>query len=259
MLLFVPLLFVAVRTFSRFDPAVAQASRAGGRRRWLAGINAACSPLARMLSGFDLPGSGRAPLLHAAAVDARLTIAAYPVVLVAAVGVAIAAVANTSADLMRGVLPVAVGIAGVLIADMPCRERTSGTLGLIYAVPSLQARFVPWKLLAVLIVSAGWLAVPFLRVAIESPVSAARLAAGVFAVASLATALGVIGGTPKTFMVVFLTFLYCVVTDAGASPPLDFAGFYGRAGTEVTLGYVAGGLALLGIAQLVHAMRVRSG
>jgi hypothetical protein len=76
-------------------------------------------------------------------------------------------------------------------------------------------------------------------------------------VVSTATSLGVISGTPKTFVVVFLTFLYVVINAKGASPALDFAGFYGTATPAVTLAYAAAGAAFLALAQVVYAVRLR--
>lgn len=257
LLLPLPLLAIALRAFHRFDPERVRSGGGRERRNWIAGLNAACKPLARILPAFPGPASSKPSLLRAAAADARLTMTAYPVVLLAALILAVASLANTTDGVLRGVLPAAFALAGLLIADVPCRERRAGTLGLIYPVPVLKARFVGWKLLAAAFVAVALLAVPLARVALTSPASLAAVAVGLFFVVSAATSLGVISGTPKTFVVVFLTFLYVVVNAKGSSPALDFAGFYGAATPAVTLAYAAAGAAFLAAAQAIHAMRLR--
>ena len=260
LLLPLPLLFIALRAFHRFDPARVRSGGGKERRNWIASLNAACKPLARVLSvfaGSASSTSSRPSLLRAAAADARLTMTAYPVVLLAALILAVASLANTSDGVLRGVLPAAFALAGLLIADIPCRERRAGTLGLIYPVPALKTGFVGWKLLAAAFVAVALLALPLARVAVTSPASLAAVAAGLFFVVSAATSLGVISGTPKAFVVVYLTFLYAVVNAKGAFPALDFAGFYGTATPAVTLAYAAAGVAFLAVAQAVYAVRLR--
>ena len=79
---------------------------------------------------------------------------------------------------------------------------------------------------------------------------------GIFFIVATATALGVVSRNAKTFIVVFLSFWYLVVNDRGASPLLDFAGFY-RSGTAATiLLYGACGIAALTMAQIYHRMKL---
>jgi hypothetical protein len=65
--------------------------------------------------------------------------------------------------------------------------------------------------------------------------------------AAAATALGVLTGTPKTFLGSFLFFLYVVLNSRG-TPGLDFAGWEGAATGTVRTGYALAGAALLGLA-----------
>jgi hypothetical protein len=156
-----------------------------------------------------------------------------------------------------GVLPAAFFAAGLAIADMSCRERRSGTLMLVYATPLLKSRFVWWKLSAALFVAFAIMSVPLGRVALSHPASVPSVIAGVFLVASAATALGVVSVTPKTFTLLFLTLLYVSLNGRGASPALDFGGFYGRATPLVTLSQVVAASVLLLVAQGVHSFRLR--
>ncbi len=95
-------------------------------------------------------------------------------------------------------------------------------------MPQLRAGFVWWKLLAATGVAMVLLGAPLARMVVAHPGSLPAFAIGVFLVVAAGTSLGVISETPKTFTVVFLTFWYVVTNDNGASPALDFAGFYGQ-------------------------------
>ena len=181
--------------------------------------------------------------------DARMTIAAYPALLLPALGLAVATAATPAREFMRGVLPVALAIVSVAIADLPCRDRRAGTLGLIHSAPQLRARFVWWKLLAATGVAAALLVVPLARMAAAHAGSLPAFAIGVFVVVAAGTSLGVISETPKTFTVVFLTFWYIVTNDGGASAELDFAGFYGKSTPRVALAYAGIAAAFLVVAQ----------
>ena len=55
----------------------------------------------------------------------------------------------------------------------------------------------------------------------------------------------------------FLTYMYLVINDNGASAALDFAGFYGKATLRVTLTYAAIAGAFLAVAQVVYGWRLR--
>jgi hypothetical protein len=66
----------------------------------------------------------------------------------------------------------------------------------------------------------------------------------------------VITGNPKAFLVGFLSFWYVIVNDRGASPLLDFAGFYGTATITTLLLYAAISAAAIGAAQVAHQCRL---
>ena len=251
------LLVVAALAFHRFDPAHVRKVEERSRRGRLASINQALKPLLRARVAFA-PLAGRtsttASLLRAAAADARMTFASYPVLLAGVLAVAVAAIVCPAGALLPGVLPPAFFIAALAIADMSCRDRRSGTLTMVYSTPALKSHFVWWKLISTLLVAVAIVSVPLGRVALSHPASVPSVAAGVFFVAATATALGVISVTPKTFTLVFLTLLYGALSGGGA---LDFGGFHGSAAPLVTLSYVIAGSVLLLAAQGVHSIRLR--
>jgi hypothetical protein len=254
------LLVVALESFHRFDPARVRRGSERGRTAGLSRVNNVLKPPLHAILAFDpfvrwTPA--RPSLLRAAATDARVTFMASPVLLVFALALVIATVTSQPSAFMHGVLPLAFFTAGLAIADMPCRERRAGTLGLIQSAPLLKAHFVRWKLIGTTFVALTVLLVPLVRVAVSHPTSLIPAAVGLFLVAAMATSLGVISVTPKTFTVVFLTMLYIVTNARGASRALDFAGFYGVATPSVTVTYVVIALACVVAAQAVYKMHLR--
>jgi hypothetical protein len=257
-----PLLLLPIARFAfhRFDPARAGARIRADRGGWLQALNGLLkqglgsrSPLT--LSRRQLSPEGS--LVRAAALDAQVTLTAYPMLAAGAIALAVATAATAAATFQTGVLPAAVCMAGLAIAGIPCRERRAGTVGLVRAVPLLKARFVAWKLGSAAFVILVVLAVPLVRLGASRPAAMAPALAGLLFVVALATAAGVIGGTPKAFTVVFLTMMYVVTTDRGATRALDFAGFYGVATPPVTAGYALGAGALAALAQLGYARQLR--
>src|SRR5205085_9999410 len=119
----------------------------------------------------------------------------------------------------------------------------ANTVGLLYAAPRIREHFVAWKAM-----SAGIIALAFV---VTYP--SLTTFVGAFVVVALATFLR----NAKAFIVIFLSFWYLVINDKGATPALDFAGFYGKATPSIIATYALIGLALLAAATLLAAMRRR--
>jgi hypothetical protein len=238
MLVPLPLLLLARASFHRFDPVRVKVA-AKGQGKWLSRMNTALKPLTGWLGGRGLVSA-----------DAAMTITSAPLIAIALIGIAIAALAAPPA----GVMPIAFAALAIAIADVACRDQLAGTTALIRSAPRVRERFVWWKTASAGVIAAAFLAVPALRAGVRGLLP---LLAGAFFVVAAATALGVISGNAKTFIVVFLSFWYVVINDRGATRALDFAGFYGKATPVVAAAYVAIGLGLLIVAQLVYALRLR--
>lgn len=255
------LLAIARIFFHRFDPArIRVTANDKSRTSWLGRLNFVSKPLARFFvrlgqSVVSLPG---VPLLiRTAMTDALATIAAFPLIVIAIAGFAIAALVSNTASLFQGVLPIAFAACALALADIACREKRAGTTALVYATPSLRARFVAWKFASSLLVAFAFLAIPLLRAIASRPASALTLLVAVAFLAAASTALGIVSANPKTFIVGFLTFWYIAINDKGASPSLDFAGWFQRATPSVSAAYAAVAVAFLVIAQLFHAWELR--
>lgn len=238
-----PLLLVARLFFHRFDPARVRASAAKGKRNLLVWISRIFKPVTELL--FLLGGRGGTSLLAAARTDALMTLTALPIAIAAIAGLAIAALAGSNQSMTK-VMPAAYALFAIVIADIASREKRTGTASLIFAAPLLRQRFVLWKFLSALILGVLFLGVPIARLTAIRTESLLASVTGLAFIAAAATALGIISANPKTFMVGFLSFWYVVVNERGATPSLDFAGFYGSATPTVVALYASlAALALL--------------
>jgi hypothetical protein len=222
MLIPLPLLLLARASFHRFDPVRVRVA-AKAERRWLGRLNALLKPLTRAL--LRMPPARSLPL--AAVADAQLTLASAPWI---AIAIAAAAAARN-----RQFAFLAMAIA---IADVATRDVRANTVAMLYAAPRLREHFIAWKTLSAAIVA--------LMFVITYP-SPATFAGAFFTVAA-AVALP----SPKAFIVLFLSFWYVVINDKGATPTLDFGGFYAKAPPSVALTYAAIGAAMLAVAALTR-------
>ncbi|MFZ2492538.1 MAG: hypothetical protein WA208_13740 [Thermoanaerobaculia bacterium] len=237
------LLPVAWLAFHRFDPARVKGGTRHASGGWVARFNALLKPLTRIAR--IIPARG------ALASDVLMTFTAQPIAFVVVVTLAIVGVMAPQS------LPILFAAVAVFIADVATRDRNAGAFALISAAPLLRERYVVWKLSTALVVAAVLLAAPVSRALAARPGALPAMIAGVFFIVAASVALGVISGNPKTFIVLFLSFWYLTVNDRGASPALDFAGFYVVPPMTTTLTYAAMAVALLAAAEAVHRVRLR--
>lgn len=256
-------LLVAARLFfHRFDPARVRAvGNERARRSWLGRLNLLAKPLARVvvrLGNAIAVATSRLPIVPAVVTDASGTFAAFPLAAAGALAFAIAAAAADDAgSLFTGVLPVAFAGMAIAVADVASREKRAGTLPLVFAAPSLRRGFVWWKFASSLLVALAFLAVPLASAVMTRPHAAIALAVAVVFITAAATALGVVSANPKTFLVLFLTFWYVVMSEKGQSPALDFAGWFGTVTPQVIAVYALLATAMLASAHAYHSWELR--
>lgn len=251
----IPLLGVALFFFHRFDPARIRASAVKGRRGLLEKLNGWTAPLARPMLAFGMRAGARPSLLRAAVADAFLTIGTSPILLLIALGLAIASLATSGKALLTGPVAIALAFVAVAIAEVSCRERRAGTLAFVYATPLVKEKFVAFKLLSAAITSLVVMGIPLIRAIASRPSSALPLLVGLLTIGATATSLGIVSANPKTFIVVFLSVWYVMLNDKGATPSLDFAGINGVATAPVMAGYLIASIALLAIAEAAKRWR----
>jgi hypothetical protein len=237
--------------FHRFDPArVKQGAQKSGRN-WMARLGAIAKPLTRV--AWRVVPRGGDSLAGAAWTDAMMTLTASPLIFVVAVGFAIAGVAAPP----KAVMPLAFAAAAVVLADIACREKRAGTLGLVFTSPRLKSGFVRWKLMSSAVTALSILFVPSLRLIAARPSSAIYVVVGIAFIVACATMLAVVSANPKTFLVLFLTFWYVVVNDGGHLPALDFAGWSGIATPAVLAGYLTLSIVAIVAAEAFHRADLR--
>ena len=239
----IPLLLLAQLFFHRFDPARLRAAAVKGKRGWMGQLNALARPFVRPFAAIPVRG--------AALKDAMMTFASTPFTGFAFIGITIASLAAPAS------LRITIVVAAVFIAGVASRDRSAGTTGLIYATPRLRERFVTWKLLSSALVAMLLLIAPLFEVMVKHPARLVALLTGIAFIAAAATSLGIISGTPKTFIVCFLTFWYVVVNDNGKTPAFDFAGFFSTPALQVTALYATIAIVMLAAAEVVHRARLR--
>jgi hypothetical protein len=246
------LLPVAALFFHRFDPVRTGRASGKGHRNWLSRIQNLFKPLSRRaVALLGTPGGGGS-LIGAMWVDAVLTFTLYPFVFVAFVAITIINLFVPPAT----TLPVVFAALAVIVSDVATRDGRAGATASLRSISRLRENYVWWKLGSTLLLGLLLCAAPILRTISHGPLQLAALLGGIFFVASAATALGIATANPKTFIVGFLTFWYVIVNDKGASPRLDFAGFYGHSTVNTILLYAAISVIALVLAQSFYRARL---
>lgn len=257
------LLFLAsLLVFRRFDPGRGGA-RAGSRRRSLLSlldasgrlpVRAALGLLAKLAPDRQAKApTFRGDVLAEVELTFRLRPAAVLLVLTSAIVSLVAALEGVG----RVLLPILFAGLALLLSDVPVRDERDGTEGLVLTAPFVNSRFVALKLLTSLLVAATVLAFPFARLLVARPGSALALVSGALLAAALSTLLGLATGTPKAFVALFLALWYVALNDGGHAPALDFAGWYGIATPSVIAAWTGAALAMVPLAHLLRALRVR--
>jgi len=252
----IPLFLLAWWRFHRFDPARVRARGQGTGTGYLRSLQRLLRPLTSVLTGRLLAGVGRRPgLVGAVVADAALTLVGNPLGALALAGSFVISWIMPLPVLGSVGLPVVFAAMALLVAGAAGRERRHGTEALVQASPHLRSLFLVWKLAAALALCLLFVGPAAARLALQDPGRATVLLGAAFFVAAAATALDVLTGSAKVFVVLFLSFWYLVLNDHGSHPQLDFGGFYGTATAETAMTYLATSLALLIAAQAAHQQR----
>ncbi len=250
-----PLFVIAFLFFHRFDPEKISAGEKKSSDNIFTIINIKLKPLVRWLEALKFGGSQPA-LLRAIWLDMLLTFTLYPITLIAFAASLVVSFALPHSALMSGGMPVMFFVLVVILADVSTREKTAGMTSLMFTVPSIKKHFVWWKLGVAVALTLLFTAVPIVRTIPFSMSSALSMLLGTILIASAATSLGVLSGSPKTFAVCFLLFLYLVLSGA-KEPAMDFAGWYGIATPGVQSAYISISIVLIAMAEIKHRLSLR--
>ncbi len=233
---------LALLSFHRFDPERVRSAGPSERAGLTAQLNVLVKPLTRRIAAV--------PLIGRVASDAMLTFAIHPAAAILALVIIAASIASAAT------IPVTFAAAALLVADVASRETGSGTTALSWAAPRLREWFVAWKFGSSLLLAGILLAIPLARTAAEDPSRVVPMLTGIVLITAAATALGIVTSNPKTFIVLFLTFWYIVVNDHGATPTLDFAGWFGAVPAHASAVYAGIAVGLLGVAAVIHRLKL---
>ncbi|MCV2352954.1 hypothetical protein LNV09_02130 [Paucibacter sp. B2R-40] len=238
--------------FHRYSPDKVRASP-GQQKAWLAWVQRLLQPLGRGANRL-LPWCARWPgLAGQVAAEVLVSLSASPLALLLGLGVMVAGVASPTASL-GSVLCAAATLWGILISDVSARDHQVGMLALTSAAPGgPRARFLR-QCLASLALGLILCLPVLLRWGVGAPLLAAALLSGLVFLSALASFLGQSTGSGRAYLSLFLFGLYLSVQ----TPQLawfDPLGFNGSA-TAVTVGsYLAMGLGLLALGQILNLRR----
>ncbi len=237
-LLAVPLLFMARLFFHRFDPARVRSGRTGGGDGLVRRLSVILKPVTRTVSAVGARLVPAVPgVLRPIVAETVMTLCQSPLVLLGWFAVVIATIIGPG-DMVRHTLPLLVAVMlAIALADLSTRDRAAGVQAMLYSMPRIKPDYALIKLGAAALLALLFCVPPALRIAFSAPGSALSLVIAAGFMAALATALGFLTRTPKTFMGVFMLFLYLVLNGAQV-PGLDFAGWNGVATGSTRVGYM---------------------
>lgn len=257
----VPLLLIALLFFHRFNPDRLKASARKTRQSIVMRMNTLLKPVSQRITSLFLKLSspskqGKSSFVRSVAAEALLTLQLYPAAVVMLLVFVPLTLIVSVPKLRTDILPVIFAGMALVLADISTREKTTGTLSSIYATPYLRTSFVWWKIAAAILISLLLTGTAIIKLAFADPFTALALLSGTIFTAICAVALGILSSNPKTFIVMFLMFLYLVMNDRGQTPGFDFSGWYGSATPVVLGGYAAAGLTAAIAAALFHHWRL---
>lgn len=232
LLALLPLLPAAL-LFHRYSPDKVKPSSLRERRSPLALINHWARPLARFAQPLFVQGAAIPGFRGQVLAEIALTLVASPSA-IALLTISLLASLLAGPAALSGVLIAAVAYWGVLISDLSTRdyqanlEQLSGT-----AQGGISRRYLR-QFAAASILGMLFMGVLALRLYFNSPMLSAALVCGVFSLAALATLFGRCSRSSRTFLALFLFWLY-IATNETKLAMLDVVGFNGVANAHSVL------------------------
>jgi hypothetical protein len=234
-------LLLAVRLFHRYSPDRVKPARSRARRSPLAVIDGWLRPLARLAQPLFRLAARLPGIAGQAVADVALTLAAAPSTVALLLAAQVLALA-LDLRLLAPLALVCVAVWGILVSDLPVRDKDAGCGVLGAAIHGGSARRYWRQLAASLLLGLMFTGVAMLRLAASDPLRAGAMLTGVFALAALASLLGRTSGTGRTFLVLFLLGLFIgVQVDKVALA--DIVGFHGTATGASVLAWLGVGAA----------------
>ncbi len=236
-----PLLLISLVRFHRFNPDRIKATSKRVRQGIPAKINALMKPIAALLTAPALKLTtvgGKPSFIRSVISEVLLALQIYPAgaVLIAFFTIWFAILSPAG---IQNKLPLAFAAMVLVLSDLATREKSSGTLPVIFSAPKLRQNFVLWKLSSAVLLALAFTWIAILKLLFIQPFSALAVIGGTLFAAAAATALGILTTNPKTFIVIFLFFLYLVMNDKGHTASFDFAGWFNQTTPSIVAIYAA--------------------
>ena len=240
----IPFFLIAWAAFQRFDPARRSSSKNAASGR----IHRLWRDVVSFFVRFTAPRgawiAGTPSFLKAVALDVRLTFSLYPVFLVLFVSSMFFSFLVPISVIRTLIFPVIYFILVPLLASISTRERQMNTGALIFSAPFVRERISVLKFFSALFSTLLFGFIPLIRMSLDNLFNAVAALNAMLFMASVATFLGLITGTPKTFIVLFLLFLY-TASSSSTFAAFDFAGLHRIATPSTVLSYTTISIFLL--------------
>jgi len=251
--LFLPvlLLFLARVWFHRFDPTRIKSFARNRKRSVFEKLRHLGKPVTRLFQKYTIGGHSFASSIRA---DVLMTVMLSPLLLVAIVVCVIFSLSVNIVTLRSAMLPAIIVVVVIALADLTSRDDSSGMQSLLFTAPRIKSRYIIWKFFSALFVTLCFTMISIIRFVLEMPRVAVSLCIGSILMAASAVGFGVLTGSRKLFMAIFLMLLY-IAMNAKNVPVFDFAGFLGAATTGVQLMYGAIAIGIMLIAYFRHNVR----
>jgi len=217
------LLLPAFFLFHRFSPDKVKQSHARKRPSPLDVLNRWTRPIAKQAQPLFILAANSASFTGQVLAELALTLVNAPFAIIA-IGVFVGLSAFLSWTALPALTLFAVALWGVLISDTSTRDFQAAMEGLTAVVNGGALRRYLRQLLATICLGFLFTGVIIFRLAFTAPLFALALVVGIISMGALATCLGKVTNTSKTFMSLYLFTLY-ISTQANKASILDIFGF----------------------------------
>lgn len=235
-------LVLAAFFFHRYSPDRLKMTRVAERRHLLAMLNTWSRPLSRQLTPLYLWAARHPGRLGQVLAELALGLNCAPLILVV-IPVTIVAAAIAPLDDLAAVLLWSAAAWGIFVSDFASMHVQAGIVPLVESVQG--GRDSAYLRTAMATMAAGLLmmGVVALRLGLSTPLLALALLCGLLFLSAVATCVGTMTRTGRSFLAMFLAWLY-ISTQAGKIAPLDILGFNQAATVSTSLMYAALGVLL---------------
>lgn len=236
-------LLPAVFLFHRYSPDKVTLSSTRKCRSPLALINQWARPLAKFVQPLFTLGAAIPGFWGQVLADLALTLAASPLAIAL---FAISLLASLLADpsSLSGVLVATVAFWGILVSDVSTRDYQANLEQLTGTAAGGTGKRYLRQFAASSVLGALFMGVLGVRLYYTAPILSAALVCGVLSLSALATLFGRCSRTSRTFLALFLFWLY-IATNETKNSMLDVVGFNGVANADSVLTQLSIGVVTL--------------